>query len=360
MNSRERFHAVMNYETVDHGVYLMPWLGFPGTVERWKTEGYKEGDFDQYPTDQWRVPGAWFFPHPPFAHKVLEEDERHILYINHEGILMREFKNNPGASMPQFVRFPVETREDFRKFAREHLQPDLGVRIGNDWVQQLKVLRTETELLWVIADRWGGFFGPLRNLMGVEHLCITFHTDPAFVEEMMEVIADYTIALLGQILDQVEIDVFGLWEDMAYNHGPLIGPEMVRRYMLPRYCRVVEYARSRGVPWISLDSDGRVDQLVPIWLDAGINFLYPFECAAGMDVTVMRRQYGRKLRMYMGVDKRALAQGPRAIDQELERVKPLLEEGGFIANVDHSLPPDICYDHFKYYMERLAKVVGLE
>jgi len=40
-----------------------------------------------------------FFPNPPFERKVLEEDEAHILYINHEGILMRERKDNPYSSM---------------------------------------------------------------------------------------------------------------------------------------------------------------------------------------------------------------------------------------------------------------------
>ena len=57
------------------------------------------------------------------------------------------------------------------------------------------------------------------------------------------------------------IDAFGFWEDMAYNHAPLISPEMVRRFMLPRYRRVAEFLRGRGVPYIGLDSDGQIDCL---------------------------------------------------------------------------------------------------
>lgn len=53
MDSRQRFHAVMNYEPVDRGIYLVPWLGFPGTVERWKQEGYQEGDLARYDVDNW-------------------------------------------------------------------------------------------------------------------------------------------------------------------------------------------------------------------------------------------------------------------------------------------------------------------
>jgi len=104
--------------------------------------------------------------------------------------------------------------------------------------------------------------------------------------------------------------VFGFWEDMGYNAGPLISPAMVRRFMYPQYRRVVDFARARGVRWFALDSDGRIDSLVPVWLEAGLDILYPFEVQAGMDVVELRKRFGRELRMFGGVDKRALARGP--------------------------------------------------
>lgn len=359
MNDRERFHATMRYESKDRHVFAKPWLGFPETLERWEREGMQSGDIDRWNTDQWHWIGHWFFPHPPFEHEVLEDDGRHILYVNHEGILMRELKVNRLGSMPQFVRFPVETVEDFRKFAKERLQPDVGARIGGDWVKTLKDLRAQPATFFCIADRWGGFFGPLRNLMGVENLCMAFYTEPALVEEMMDTIADFVIAQVGVILDHIELDVFGLWEDMAYNHGPLIGPDHVRQFMLPRYKRVVEYVKSRGVPWVCLDSDGQVDSLIPIWVDAGIDLLYPFEVAAGMDVVAVRREYGKDLRLYGGLDKRPLVEGPKAIDKEIERILPLLEDGGYIPNIDHSIPPDVSWSHMSYFVEKMHEVLGM-
>jgi uroporphyrinogen decarboxylase len=359
MTDRERFHAIMNYGAFDRGAYMMPWFGFPETFEVWKKQGYRQGDLGKFGTDAWQWHGAWFFPAPPFEREVVDEDETHVLYVNHEGILIREMKNNPMGSMPQFVRFPVETREDFRKFAKERLQPDLALRLGAGYAEQLKALRSrEDETMWVISDRWGGFFGPLRNLLGLEELVVRFHTEPAFIEEMMDTIADFVIAQLGQILDVIDIDVFTLWEDMAFNTGPLLSPDMAREYMLPRYKRVVEFAKGRGVPWVALDSDGDVELLLPIWMEAGIDIIYPFEAAAGMDVVDIRKRFGKDLRMYMGIDKRALRDGPKAIDAALDHVRPLIEEGGFIANVDHSIPPDVSWPNFQYYMERLAKVVG--
>ena len=356
MNDLKRFYACMNYQQVDHTPFWS-WGGWPETIERWKKEGYDPGKVDlNMGADIRQEYSGWFVPNPPFEKKVVTEDDRHILYINHEGILMREMKNNPSGSMPQFVKFPVETPEEFRQFWKDRMHPDLDQRIGPEWGMQLKAIREKPYPLIIIADRWGGFFGPLRNLVGVEKLCTLFYDEPNFVEKMMDANADFIIAMMSQILDVVAIDAFAFWEDMAYRTAPLISPQMVRRYMLPRYRKVVDFLVGRGVPFVGLDSDGQIDSLIPIWLEAGINFLYPFEVQAGMDVVTVRKKYGKDLRIWGGIDKRVLAQDPRAIDAELNRLRPLIAEGGYIPHTDHSCPPDISFVNYCYFMRRLEKV----
>ena len=356
MTTRERFHACMNYEPVDHAPFWS-WGGWPETIERWKKEGYNEKTFNlNMGADIRLVSAEWFFPNPPFEKKIIEEGERHILYINHEGILMREMKNNPRSSMPQFVKFPVETRQEFRQFWKERMQPNLTKRIGPDWKTKLENIRSKPHPFIIVSDRWGGFFGPLRNLVGVKKLCTLFYDDAAFIEEMMDANADFIIAVMSQILDVVSIDAFAFWEDMAYHTAPLISPKMARQHMLPRYKRVVDFLISRKVPFIGLDSDGQIDSLIPVWLDAGLNFLYPFEAQAGMDVIEVRKKYGKDLRIWGGVDKRVLASGPEAIDKELDRLKPLIDEGGYISSTDHSCPPDISFPNYCYYMRRLKEI----
>ena len=355
MTDRERFLATMRYQPRDRAPFRQ-FGAWPETIERWTSEGYTPETLS-FRVDRCEWQGGWFHPYPPFEREVIEEDERTVLYINHEGILMRERKDHRMSSMPQFVRFPVETRDDFRRFWRERMQPDLSARLGADWKQRLTAYRTRDFPLIIIADRWGGFFGPLRNLLGVEKLCMLFYDDPAFVEEMMEANADFMIRMMDQILTYTDVDVFGFWEDMAYKAGPLLGPKQARRYMLPRYRRVVDFLRSRGVEFISLDSDGDIRQLIPIWVDAGINVLYPFEVQCGIDVMKIRREYGRDLRMWFGVDKRVAAWGPAAIDAEMARVAPLVQEGGYVPGPDHSFPPDVSFANYCYFMEKLRTIL---
>lgn len=358
MNDLERFHATMEYRARDRAPFHeFFWPTWPETVQRWSAEGGYDPATTDFGCDRWVVEYSWFMPHPPFARCVVAEDAQYVTYVDAQGIVLREFQRNPLSSMPQFIRFPVETREDFRRYWKERMRPDLGERIGPDWRQKLRRYRQRDYVFIVLADRWGGFFGSLRNLVGVERLCTLFYDDPAFVEEMMEADADFLIAMLSQMLGETDIDVFGFWEDMAYNAGPLISPAMVRKYMLPRYRRVIEFARSRGVRFFALDSDGRVDSLIPVWMDAGIDILYPFEVQAGMDVSAVRKKFGRELRMWGGVDKRALALSTSQIDREIERHKPLIDEGGFVPMLDHSAPPDIPYRNYCYFMERLRRIL---
>jgi hypothetical protein len=62
--------------------------------------------------------------------------------------------------------------------------------------------------------------------------------------------------------------------------------------------------------------------------------------------------------MFGGVDKRVLAKGPRAIDTELTRVKPLIEEGGYLPHTDHLIPPDVSFQNYIYYIGKLQETCG--
>jgi uroporphyrinogen decarboxylase len=126
---------------------------------------------------------------------------------------------------------------------------------------------------------------------------------------------------------------------------------MFRDFMLEPYQRVSDLVHSRGVPITMMDSDGNIGELIPLWIEGGVDVIYPFEVAAGMDVVSVRNKHPR-LGISGGVDKRALARDRAAIDAELEKRMPLIERGGYVPTIDHSLPPDIPLDNFRYYMNR--------
>jgi len=107
-----------------------------------------------------------------------------------------------------------------------------------------------------------------------------------------------------------------------------------------------------------VDTDGKPDDIVPPMMECGVNYLFPVEVAAGCDVNGYRRRWP-DLALMGGIDKRALAIGPEAIDAELDRVWPAVRTGMYIPDLDHLVPDDVSWTNYVYYCEQLrARVMG--
>lgn len=383
---RARFLNTLEFKQSDPRwvrAYAFIW---PETDIVWRKQGYAgpelgwhgEGLPQRFGLDELIRVDPWYGPVPEYEYQVIEEDDLTKTYVNHEGIVMREFKSHSDTSMPQFIKFPVESPEDFEKVAAERLALNAELRFSELWRRQVAegrlhavagaanikaadsgaVARVNESPLFCWADRWGGFFGALRNLMGLQNLCLAFYDRPKLVERMMEERAERIIEITAEVLKHTRIDMFGYWEDMAYNHGPLVSPDMFRKYALRHYRRVNDWLHRQGIDHIWLDSDGDVSTLIPLWIDSGINILWPFERQSGMDVLKVRQKYGHHLAMMGGIDKRALVPGGEVMRREVDRVMPLVEDGGYIPELDHSVPPDVSWPNFCDYVEYLKLRLG--
>jgi hypothetical protein len=174
----------------------------------------------------------------------------------------------------------------------------------------------------------------------------------------METSTELALEMLRRVCDGFPLKTLWFWEDMAYRAGPLISPRLFREFMSPRYRRVCDYARARGVEVILVDSDGDIRQLIPLWLDAGLTGVYPLEVQAGMDVAEVLHQYPG-IMVYGGCDKRALARNRAAIDSELRRTIPLMEKHCYIHALDHSIPPDVSWANMQYYWQQKKRMLGI-
>ncbi len=107
-----------------------------------------------------------------------------------------------------------------------------------------------------------------------------------------------------------------------------------------------------------MDSDGYIAELIPVWIESGINACGPVEVAAGNDILEYRVLFGRRMAYHGGIDKRAMAKGGKVMEAEVMRVAPLITDGGYIPGCDHGVPPDISWPNFVDYARLLAKLTG--
>lgn len=354
MNSRERFLATMNYQERDR----CPWgemSYWPETLERWHNEGWPRDVYRNafFGLDRLReqVNVSIGFV-PGFDVEVLEETENYRILRRGTGVVAKEFKGDHSYHMPQWLSYPLQTRDDWENEIKPRLNPESPLRYPEYWEDAVRGYLGRD---YPLTMRMGSVFGTLRNWMGIENIAPMMYDDPEWIQEMMDYMVDFFCAVGQRALDDLDLDYILLWEDMAYKSGPLISPRMFKKFMLEPYKRLTSFIRDHGVDLIIVDSDGFAEPLIPLWIEGGVNGFYPIERAAGMDALHLRERFGRELRLIGGIDKRAMAAGPAAIDAELANVAPLLKEGGYIPWCDHFVPPDVSLENYQYYVRRMKE-----
>jgi uroporphyrinogen decarboxylase len=365
MTDRERYLSTMEYRPVDRP-FVTEWGYWPETLERWVAEGAPDGlrweGSDDNTTDRaFRLDSfrTWlpvdFGLCPAFEALQLEDRGEQELVQQADGVRVARAKRM--GSIPHPERWLLADRASWETHYRPRLDATQPERFGPDLPAKWQRWRAAGKPA-PLAVGSTSLFGWIRNWMGFEAAAMLSYDDPELLREMVGTIADCAIGTLERLFAAgVTPDVLYFWEDICFNTGPMIGPDAAREYLLPHYRRITDFARARGVRWFALDCDGRIDQLAPMWLEGGINILYPVEIGTcGNDVLDLRARFGRELRFMGGFDKRILAEGPAAIDAEVARLAPLIREGGYVPFCDHHVPPDVPLAHYRHYLAALRGV----
>ncbi len=369
-SSLDRFIACMEYSS---GVTrpnheLGAW---PQTRDRWLQEApdavsgmtwdwfYREDNLGLDPRDY--VPIDYSFL-PPFEPELLEDTPDYEIWRNSRGIVSKALKAGAvgGARMcmDEYLDFPVRNRDDFRAI-RQRLEAAIPARYPADLSQRIaRWQNRDYPLILGTNCAANGFYWRAREFMGTVNLSYAWYDQPDLMHEMMEFYADFIIETSRPVLDRIDVEYFCLNEDFAMKGGPLVGPDAFRAFIFPHLKRLVSFFKSHGTRYVAVDSDGDPTVLIPLLMDAGVDVVWPIERASNVSPQAWRARFGRDLRLWGGVDKRVLALGPNAIREHLREFLPLIEEGGFIPTVDHTVPPDVSWDNFRYYIDAKRELLA--
>jgi hypothetical protein len=373
MSPRERYVETLTFGAPDR-VPFEPGGPRESTLTAWREQGLPEGVswyralLDELGiTPEHTQPQVNVHPnfrmHPAFEEKVLAHERGHYLVQDWMGAIVEISDRYDYTYLRQakdFVtrkwhRFPVQTRADWERM-KERYDPHDPARQPADVEAAAKAARDRD---YVLGLSFNGPFWQLREWLGFEGLCTMMADDPDFVQELCEFWTEFVSAVMRPVLARVQFDSVLISEDMAFKEHSMISPAMARRFLLPAYRRWAEEVRASGCPILDMDSDGYVADLLPVWMEGGINCCCPVEVAAGNDIVAYRGRYGRRMAFHGGIDKRAIARGGEAMRAEVRRVvPPLLAAGGFIPSCDHGVPPDISWPDFVEYARLVAELTG--
>lgn len=351
------------YEQKPNAPFYQSEFGFY-SLDAWKDQGMpqdvpREKLFGFDPKGQHNLTGLGWCEaafEPVFETKLIEDRGEHEVVQDFAGRHVLFFKNRRSGFMPTYLDHPVKDLRTWKENCEWRLDPSTPARFAA-LDQRMADAKTAAEQGLIITQQVIGGYMFLRSLIGPEDLLYKVYDDPALIRACMErwlLLADTVIA---RHQAHVTLDELFLAEDICYNSGSLISPDMMREFLLPYYQQLVKNIRARQLDknrrlTIQVDTDGRAEPVIDVYREMGMDSMSPFEVASGCDVVALRKKYPDLL-MRGGFDKRILAKGKEAIDREIDRVFPFMKaQGGYLPQCDHGVPAEVRYGDYLHFRKR--------
>ena len=371
MTTRECFDAIMHGRPADR----MPIIhfGFWGeTLQKWVAQGYlSKDDIEGYGDGNEverrltaRLGFDWCYGHllssncglsPRFETKEVAsfpDGTKHVM--DGYGVVRVQKPGTDG--IPAEVSHLLCDRASWEEHYKSRFEWS-PARVDRGAVPRLAAVESTRD--WPLGIYCGSLLGHIRDILGVVGMSYMIADDPDLLREIIDTVGDLCYRNVEEALKcavGVKFDFAHFWEDICFKNGPLVNPAMFREWVGPHYRRITDLLARNGIDVVSLDCDGSIDLLAPVWYDNGVNTMFPIEVGTwGASIRHLRGLGMPGLRGIGGMDKRVFAADRAAVDAEIERLLPLIDEGRYIPCPDHRIPPDAKFENVVYYAERLRR-----
>lgn len=349
------------------------------SLDRWKSEGHiqdenvlNDGGINDNPRlielFQYDEPGShglwelnWceaaFWP--VFDEKLIEDRGEHEVVQDSSGRHVLYFKNRRSGFMPEYLEHPVKDMKTWEQNCKWRLDPTSWDRYKN-LDSKMKAAKESAAKGMVITQHLVGGYMYLRSLIGPVELMYKFYDEPELIHDCMKTWLELADGVIAKHQQHVTLDELFIAEDICYNHGSLISPNMIREFLFPYYQQLISNIKARQPDknrylHFQVDTDGYANPVIPLYKEIGMDYMSPFEVASGSDVVEIGKQYPWLL-LRGGFDKRILAEGKDAIDREIDRILPVMKKrGGYIPTCDHGVPAEVSFENYMHFRKRLLE-----
>jgi len=359
MTDRERFDNQMHYRPVDR-CFNMEFGYWNENFRLWDLfadNGIRNNEeADQFFSfDDIQKIGSCIWMNPTFEERVVDETETSRILVNGDGLLA-EVPKDDHDTIPHYIKATIETPEDWKICKEERFRLDDPARVID--VELLKQ-QHPTNRTYPLGVPSGSMIGRIRNMLTFEGVAYAQYDYPDMLEDMVETACQLAEYGLDQVLGEIDFDYAFGWEDICFKSGPIVSMDFYERVVVPRYKRIGDKLHAHGIDLWYTDCDGDVRPLLPGFLEAGINCLFPYEVNSCAHPVALLDEYGAVLRIMGGVDKLEMIEGREAIKEYMKSLIPAVERGGYILFCDHRCPPDVKPDDYLYYLDLKESMFGL-
>jgi hypothetical protein len=192
----------------------------------------------------------------------------------------------------------------------------------------------------VLGGDWSPFWHDAIDLFGMETLCLHMLDAPLLVDALLQHLVDVYAESSRRIFAEAAdlMDFFFIGNDLGSQTGPLLGPALFERFLLPHLRRLIDLGHRYGLK-VQMHCCGGFAPLLPALVDAGLDAIHAVQpCCVGMDLRALKARFGRQLVFNGAIDsQRVLLEGtPDSVARDTRAVLDLMMPGGgYIAGASH-------------------------
>lgn len=218
----------------------------------------------------------------------------------------------------------------------------------------------------VIADiMCRGPFELAVKLRSYEKLMTDFYLEPEFARALLEKITDTVIKLWDSYLTAIDnrCQVVCQGDDLGMQTSLIISPDLYRQFIKPCHKRIYDFIRSRTDARIFMHSCGAIRDIIPDFIEIGVNILNPVQrSATGMDIAKLKKEFGKDLVFWGGGIDTQLFLPTASLSEIEDDIKKTIDimapGGGFVFAPTHNLQPDITPDRIDAVYKTVLKYGG--
>ena len=192
----------------------------------------------------------------------------------------------------------------------------------------------------ILGGDWSPFWHDLIDLLGMENMYLKMYDEPLLIDTILEYLVNYYAAVSQNIFDAAAevIDVFFIGNDFGSQHGPLMGEDMFRLFMLPHLRRLVDLGHDYKLK-VLLHCCGGFVELIPALVEIGLDGLHAVQPRCrGMDLAKLKADFGEKILFNGAIDSHhVLIEGtPQSVREKTREVLEIMKPGGgYVAGASH-------------------------
>ncbi len=363
MNSRERIKILLSFKEPDRiGKQDAFW---EDTLDRWQKEGMPSevdpGDYFDLDFDNLYIDASLRLPE-----KLLKDTEEYTIRADKHGFIAKQWKGKAGAL--GYLEHRVKSRSDWESL-KNRLEVDFDdtSRINNisyfepfvewpNWQEMAeKFQQIHKRGKYILLHVYGPHEANWRK-HGFKETLMDMLLQPDLMIDMSRAHVDLIIQTLEQAKSYgIKPDGLFMAEDLGVNTGPMFSPKAYQQILFPEHRRLGDYLHAQGIAYI-IHTDGDVRQLIPMLIEAGVQVLQPMEARAGLDVRLLKQEYGRDLSFMGNISVENICASTDRLDEEVRsKLEVAMVDGGYIYHSDHSVPSSVSLSNYQYLMSLLDR-----